>query len=457
MVEAQELTGEQVAEGAGAVEVTADPGAVETAAAVESTAAVESPVMADAPAPAAAGGTAAVEAPAVADAPAAAGGTAVVEAPAADGGTVAVQERSDGPAAVVAPAAGDGAVAVQERPERPERVERPERGDGAERPPRAERPERGERPPRGPRGDRGPQGGGREAINMKALLEAGVHFGHQTRRWNPTMKRYIFTQRNGIHIIDLQQTLGMINDAYKDMVELVANGGKVMFIGTKRQAQEVIQSEADRCGMWYVNQRWLGGTLTNFQTIRTRISYMLELQQKREQGYFRRLPKKEGVKMRDTLNRLEKYFTGMRDMNTLPQAIFVIDIGRENICVAEARRLGIKVFAIVDSDCNPDLVNHIIPGNDDAVRSIRLVTNRMASAVLEGLAQREAALQAEMEERNRPAEEPETLSEREDAALSGAVTTLDADTLAELAAGMSAGAAGDGAAGDAVGAGTAGE
>ena len=435
MVEAQELTGEQVAEGAGAVEGAADPAAVEASA------------MADAPA--ADGSAVAVQERA--DGPAAA------VTPAADGGAVAVQERADGPAAAVAPAADGGAVAVQERTERgdrPERAERVERGDGAERPPRAERPERGERPPRGPRGDRGPQGGGREAINMKALLEAGVHFGHQTRRWNPTMKRYIFTQRNGIHIIDLQQTLGMINDAYKDMVELVANGGKVMFIGTKRQAQEVIQSEADRCGMWYVNQRWLGGTLTNFQTIRTRISYMLELQQKREQGYFRRLPKKEGVKMRDTLNRLEKYFTGMRDMNTLPQAIFVIDIGRENICVAEARRLGIKVFAIVDSDCNPDLVNHIIPGNDDAVRSIRLVTNRMASAVLEGLAQREAALQAEIEERNRPAEEPETLSEREDAALSGAVT-LDVDTLAELAAGMSAGAAGAGD-GDAVGVGPAG-
>ena len=295
-----------------------------------------------------------------------------------------------------------------------------------------------ERPQRPAPPERPPQPTGREPINMKALLEAGVHFGHQTRRWNPTMKRYIFTQRNGIHIIDLQQTLGMINDAYKDMVELVANGGKVLFVGTKRQAQEVIQSEADRCGMWYVNQRWLGGTLTNFQTIRTRINYMLELQQKRDQGYFRLLPKKEGVKMRDTLNRLEKYFTGMRDMTTLPQAIFAIDIGRENICVAEARRLGIDVFAIVDSDCNPDLVDHIVPGNDDAVRSIRLVTNRMASAVLEGLAQREAALQAEMEELNpQDDEEPETLSEREDAALTDAVT-LDMDTLAELAAGMGA-------------------
>ena len=308
------------------------------------------------------------------------------------------------------------------------------------------RPPEAQQQPR-PAPERAPQPTGREPINMKALLEAGVHFGHQTRRWNPTMKRYIFTQRNGIHIIDLQQTLGMINDAYKDMVELVANGGKVLFVGTKRQAQEVIQSEADRCGMWYVNQRWLGGTLTNFQTIRTRINYMLELQQKRDQGYFRLLPKKEGVKMRDTLNRLEKYFTGMRDMTTLPQAIFAIDIGRENICVAEARRLGIDVFAIVDSDCNPDLVDHIVPGNDDAVRSIRLVTNRMASAVLEGLAQREAALQAEMEEMQSLAAdaaglgEPEGLSEREDAALTDAIT-LDESTLAELAASMGARVAG---------------
>ena len=325
--------------------------------------------------------------------------------------TPAMQAPTPAPAVAVAepPAVTEPqAPAIQERPQRPAPPERP------------------------------PQPTGREPINMKALLEAGVHFGHQTRRWNPSMKRYIFTQRNGIHIIDLQQTLGMINDAYKDMVELVANGGKVLFVGTKRQAQEVIQSEADRCGMWYVNQRWLGGTLTNFQTIRTRINYMLELQQKRDQGYFRLLPKKEGVKMRDTLNRLEKYFTGMRDMTTLPQAIFVIDIGRENICVAEARRLGIDVFAIVDSDCNPDLVDHIVPGNDDAVRSIRLVSNRMASAVLEGLAQREAALQAEMEELNpEEDEEPETLSEREDAALTDAVT-LDMDTLAELAAGMGA-------------------
>ena len=237
----------------------------------------------------------------------------------------------------------------------------------------------------------------RENLTMKALLEAGVHFGHQTRRWNPTMQKYIFTQRNGIHIIDLQQTLGMINNVYQEMVDLVAEGGKVLFVGTKRQAQEVIQSEAERCGMLYVNQRWLGGTMTNFQTIRTRINYMLELQQKRDQGYFRLLPKKEGVKLRDTLNRLEKYFTGVRDMTEVPKAIFVIDIGREDICIAEAQRMGVEIFAIVDSDCDPNKVDHIIPGNDDAVRSIRLITNRMASAVLEGLSEREAREHARME------------------------------------------------------------
>lgn len=256
----------------------------------------------------------------------------------------------------------------------------------------------------------------REPLTMKALLEAGVHFGHQTRRWNPQMKRYIFTQRNGIHIIDLQQTLGMINEAYRAMVQVAADGGKVLFVGTKRQAQEVIQSEADRCGMWYVNQRWLGGTLTNFQTIRSRINHMLELQQKRDQGYFRVLPKKEAIKLRDTLARLEKYFMGMREMSELPRAMFVIDIGKEDICIAEARRMGLEIFAIVDTDCDPDKVGHVIPGNDDAVRSIRLITSRMATAVLEGLAQREALLQAEREslEVEEPPEDDEITSPRQE-------------------------------------------
>ena len=237
----------------------------------------------------------------------------------------------------------------------------------------------------------------REPLTMRSLLESGVHFGHQTRRWNPQMKRFIFTQRNGIHIIDLQQTLGLIHEAYRAMTQLVAEGGKVLFVGTKRQAQDVVRSEAERCGMWYVNQRWLGGTLTNFQTIRSRINYMLELQQKREQGYWKLLPKKEGVKLRDTLNRLEKYFLGMKDMNVLPSALFVIDIGKEDICIAEAQRMGLQIFAIVDTDCDPEKVSHPIPGNDDAVRSIRLITGKMASAVLEGQAERDAILLAERE------------------------------------------------------------
>jgi small subunit ribosomal protein S2 len=206
------------------------------------------------------------------------------------------------------------------------------------------------------------------------------------------MKRYIFTQRNGIHIIDLQQTLGLINEAYRAMIQVAAEGGKVLFVGTKKQAQEVVQSEAERCGMWYVNQRWLGGTLTNFQTIRSRINYMIELQQKKEQGYFRLLPKKEAVKLEETLAKLEKYFLGIKNMTAVPQAMFVIDICKEDICIAEAQRMGVNIFAIVDTDCDPDKVNHPIPGNDDAVRSIRLITGRMATAVLEGVAQREALL-----------------------------------------------------------------
>ncbi|MEK7814332.1 MAG: 30S ribosomal protein S2 [Chloroflexota bacterium] len=269
---------------------------------------------------------------------------------------------------------------------------------------------------------------------MKSLLEAGVHFGHQTRRWNPRMRRYIYTQRNGIHIIDLQQTLGLINEAYRAMAQIAADGGKILFVGTKRQAQEVIQSETQRCGMWYVNQRWLGGTMTNFQTIRSRINYMTELQQKRDQGYFKVLPKKEAGKLEETLNRLEKYFLGIQGMTELPKAIFVIDIGRENICVTEARRVGVEVFAIVDTDCDPDLVTHPIPGNDDAVRSIRLITGRMATAVLDGLAQREAALLAQKEEPVLAEDEaPQAVAEA-DAAKPTEEVPLDLSTLAALAA-----------------------
>jgi small subunit ribosomal protein S2 len=272
----------------------------------------------------------------------------------------------------------------------------------------------------------------REPLTMKSLLEAGVHFGHQTRRWNPRMKRYIFTQRNGIHIIDLQQTLGMLNEAYRAMVQVAAQGGKVLFVGTKKQAQEVVQSEADRCGMWYINQRWLGGTLTNFQTIRTRINYMTELQQKREQGYFRLLPKKEAVKLEETLAKLEKYFLGIKNMTAPPQAMFVIDIAKEDICIAEARRMNIPIFSIVDTDCDPDPISHPIPGNDDAVRSIRLIAGRMATAILEGTAQREAQMQEELaaREREREAANAEELSDEE--IESAAVSAIELEELGQL-------------------------
>jgi small subunit ribosomal protein S2 len=211
------------------------------------------------------------------------------------------------------------------------------------------------------------------------------------------MRRYIFTQRNGIHIIDLQQTMGMIGDAYRAMVELASNGGKVLFVGTKKQAQDVIASEAERAGQWYVNQRWLGGTLTNFQTIKGRIDHMKRLQEQRDSGYLARLPKKETVRLTHTLDKLEKYFTGLRNMDRLPAALFVIDIGKEDICIAEARRLKIPIYAIVDTDCDPGQVTYAVPGNDDAVRSIRLITGRMASAIEEGQAQREALLVAQSE------------------------------------------------------------
>ena len=265
----------------------------------------------------------------------------------------------------------------------------------------------------------------KEPLTMKSLLEAGVHFGHQTRRWNPQMKRYIFTQRNGIHIMDLQQTLGLINAAYSAMLQVAADGGKILFVGTKKQAQEVVQSEADRCGMWYVNQRWLGGTLTNFQTIRTRIDYMIDLQQKREQGYFRLLPKKEGVKLEETLVKLEKYFLGIKHMTALPSAMFVVDIVKENICIAEAHRMGIPIFSILDSDCDPSKILHPIPGNDDAVRSIRLITNRMATAILEGAAEREALLQEN--------EEPQDLVDLESTEEDRVLSSLETAPLEELA------------------------
>ena len=236
----------------------------------------------------------------------------------------------------------------------------------------------------------------REPVTMKSLLEAGVHFGHQTRRWNPHMKRYIFTHRNGIHIIDLQQTLVLLGEACKKVAQIVAEGGDVLFVGTKKQAQEAIASEAARCGMPYVNQRWLGGTLTNFQTIRGRVDHMIQLDDRREKGHFQSLTKKEGLKLEEELARLEKYFSGIRDMRKIPAALFVVDIEKEDICVAEARRMGVKICAVVDSNTDPDLVDIPIPGNDDAIRSIRLMSGRIADAILEGVASRGELDEAEL-------------------------------------------------------------
>jgi small subunit ribosomal protein S2 len=212
------------------------------------------------------------------------------------------------------------------------------------------------------------------------------------------MKPYIFTQRNGIHILDLQKSLFYLEEAAKATKNIIAHGGDVLFVGTKKQAQEAIAQEADRCGMPYMNQRWLGGTLTNFTTIRKRANHMLELERRKELGYWAELTKKEALKFEDQLKRLRKYLGGIGDMKLLPAALFVIDIGKENICVAEARKLGLKLISIVDSDCDPYLIDHPIPGNDDAIRSIRLVTARIADAVLEGLAERRALQQAEVEE-----------------------------------------------------------
>jgi small subunit ribosomal protein S2 len=221
-------------------------------------------------------------------------------------------------------------------------------------------------------------------VSMKQLLEAGVHFGHQTRRWNPKMEKYIFTERNGIYIIDLQKTVKMMEEAYNYVRELASRGGTLLFVGTKKQAQDAVREEAERCGMFYVNHRWLGGTLTNFQTIRKRIERLHELKRMEEDGTFDVLPKKEVVLLRKENARLEKFLGGIKEMKELPDAVFIIDPRKERIAVAEARRLGIPIIAIVDTNCDPDEVDYIIPGNDDAIRAVRLFTSKMADAVLEG-------------------------------------------------------------------------
>jgi small subunit ribosomal protein S2 len=228
-------------------------------------------------------------------------------------------------------------------------------------------------------------------VQMKTLLEAGVHFGHQTRRWDPKMRPFIFTERNGIHIIDLQQTVRRLEDAMTWVREFAANGGTLMFVGTKKQAQETIEEEARRCGMPFVNRRWMGGMLTNFQTILNRIKRLEQLEQMRDDGDIDRLPKKEGIKLMDEFERLERLLGGMKKQYRTPQAIFVVDPHREQIAIAEARRSEINVVAMVDTNCNPDQIDYPIPANDDAIRAIRLLTGKIADAVLEGIAQREAA------------------------------------------------------------------
>jgi small subunit ribosomal protein S2 len=219
---------------------------------------------------------------------------------------------------------------------------------------------------------------------MKQLLEAGVHFGHQTRRWNPKMKRFIFGERNGIYIIDLEQTLARIESAYTFVRDTVAGGGSVLFIGTKKQAQDPIQQYAEKCGMPYINQRWLGGMLTNFQTINKRVAKMLEYERMRDSGEFDAMPKKEALLLSRELDKLERYLSGIRHMERLPQAIFVLDTKKEHIGVTEANKLGIPVVAVVDTNCDPDVIDYVIPGNDDAMRSGTLLSRVIADAVIEG-------------------------------------------------------------------------
>lgn len=221
-------------------------------------------------------------------------------------------------------------------------------------------------------------------ISMKQLLEAGVHFGHQTRRWNPKMAQYIFTERNGIYIIDLQKTVKKAEEAYKAMKEIAETGKPVLFVGTKKQAQEAIKEEAERCGMFYVNERWLGGMLTNYKTIKTRINKLRELERMEEDGTFDVLPKKEVIKLRAEKEKLEKNLGGIKEMPELPGAMFVVDPRKENIAIQEAHRLGIPVVGIVDTNCDPEELDFPIPGNDDAIRAVKLITAAMATAVIEG-------------------------------------------------------------------------
>ena len=219
-------------------------------------------------------------------------------------------------------------------------------------------------------------------ISMKQLLEAGVHFGHQTRRWNPKMKPYIYTERNGIYIIDLQKSVGMVDDAYNAIADVVAKGGKILFVGTKKQAQDTIRTEAERCGMYYVNERWLGGMLTNFKTIQSRIKHLKEIETMEQDGTFDVLPKKEVLKLKKEEEKLQKNLGGIKEMKKLPDAIFIVDPKKEHICVLEAHSLHIPLIGICDTNCDPEELDFVIPGNDDAIRAVKLIVSKMADAVI---------------------------------------------------------------------------
>ena len=220
-------------------------------------------------------------------------------------------------------------------------------------------------------------------ISMKQLLEAGVHFGHQTRRWNPKMAEYIYTERNGIYIIDLQKSVGMVDTAYNAVKDIVANCGDILFVGTKKQAQDSIKTEAERCGMYYVNERWLGGMLTNFKTIQTRIKRLKEIEAMSEDGTFDVLPKKEVIGLKKEWEKLEKNLGGIKEMKKIPDAIFVVDPKKERICIQEAHTLGIPLIGIADTNCDPEELDYVIPGNDDAIRAVKLIVSTMADAVIE--------------------------------------------------------------------------
>ena len=234
-------------------------------------------------------------------------------------------------------------------------------------------------------------------VSMKQLLEAGVHFGHQTRRWNPKMAPYIYTERNGIYIIDLQKTVKKLEEAYSFVREMAANGGNLLFVGTKKQAQDAIKEEAARCGGYYVNARWLGGMLTNFRTMRSRIERLAQLKKMEEDGTFAMLPKKEVIKHQGEIAKLEKYLGGVKEMKKIPAALFIVDPRKERNAIAEARKLNIPIVAIVDTNCDPDEIDYVIPGNDDAIRAIRLIAAAMASAVIEGRQGEDATVEAEVE------------------------------------------------------------